>query len=84
MHMAFGILMVMVQTYIHLRFKFKNINDLRFSEAQDVQELRHEIAVWQRAGTILVTDFFEELFHKMFQNFVQLLLCRHILRMRIL
>ncbi|XP_063700108.1 P protein isoform X2 [Culicoides brevitarsis] len=53
MHMAFGILMVMVQTYIHLRFKFKNINDLRFSEAQDVQELRHEIAVWQRAAASL-------------------------------
>lgn len=50
MHMAFGILMVMVQTYIHLRFKFSNVNDLRFNEAQDVQELRHEIAVWQRAG----------------------------------
>uniref|UniRef100_A0A336LQF6 CSON000900 protein n=1 Tax=Culicoides sonorensis TaxID=179676 RepID=A0A336LQF6_CULSO len=53
MHMAFGIFMVMIQTYIHLRFKFKNVNDLRFSEAQDVQELRHEIAVWQRAAASL-------------------------------
>lgn len=51
--MSFGILAVMIQTYIHLRFKFKNINSLRFSEAQDVQELRHEIAVWQRAAASL-------------------------------
>lgn len=53
MHMALGVLVVMVQTYIQLRFKFKNINDLRFNEPQDVQELRHEIAVWQRAAASL-------------------------------
>lgn len=51
--MAFGIFLVMIQTYIHLRIKFKNVNDLRFSEAQDVQELRHEITVWQRAAASL-------------------------------
>lgn len=51
--MAIGILLVMVQTYIQLRYKFRNINDLRFSEAQDVQELRHEITVWQRAAASL-------------------------------
>lgn len=51
--MSFGILAVMIQAYLHLRFKFKNVNSLRFSEAQDVQELRHEIAVWQRAAASL-------------------------------
>lgn len=51
--MAIGIFMVCIQAYIQLRFKFRNINDLRFSEAQDVQELRHEIAVWQRAAASL-------------------------------
>jgi P protein len=53
MHMAIGVMMVMVQAYFQLRFKFRNINSLRFSEAQDVQELRHEIAVWQRAAASL-------------------------------
>ncbi|XP_055713012.1 P protein isoform X1 [Phlebotomus papatasi] len=53
LHMALGVLMVMVQTYFQLRYKFKNINDLRFTEPQDVQELRHEIAVWQRAAASL-------------------------------
>jgi hypothetical protein len=53
MHMAIGVVMVMIQTYFQLRYKFRNINSLRFSEAQDVQELRHEIAVWQRAAASL-------------------------------
>lgn len=53
LHMALGVIVVMVQTYFQLRFMFRNINDLRFSEPQDVQELRHEIAVWQRAAASL-------------------------------
>ena len=51
--MAIGVCMVMVQTYFQLRHKFRNINDLRFSEPNDVQELRHEISVWQRAAASL-------------------------------
>ena len=51
--MAIGVCMVMVQTYFQLRYKFRNINDLRFSEPNDVQELRHEITVWQRAAASL-------------------------------
>lgn len=52
--MSICIFVVMIQTYIQLRyFKFKNINDLRFTEPQDVQELRHEITVWQRAAASL-------------------------------
>lgn len=53
MHMAIGVCMVAVQTYFQLRRKFRNINDLRFSEPNDVQELRHEISVWQRAAASL-------------------------------
>lgn len=51
--MAIGVCMVMVQAYFQLRYKFRNINDLRFSEPKDVQELRHEISVWQRAAASL-------------------------------
>lgn len=51
--MAIGVCMVMVQTYFQLRHKFRNINDLRFKEPNDVQELRHEIQVWQRAAASL-------------------------------
>lgn len=53
LHMAVGVCMVMVQTYFQLRFMFKSINDLRFSEPKDIQELRHEISVWQRAAATL-------------------------------
>lgn len=51
--MSIGVVFVMIQTYFQLRYKFRNINDLRFIEPQDVQELRHEIAVWQRAASSL-------------------------------
>ncbi|CRL00831.1 CLUMA_CG014082, isoform A [Clunio marinus] len=53
LHMAIGVCLVMVQTYFQLKHKFRNINDLRFSEPNDVQELRHEISVWQRAAASL-------------------------------
>lgn len=53
LHMAIGVFFIMIQTYIQLRFKFRNLNDLRFGEPQDIQELRQEIAVWQRAAASL-------------------------------
>lgn len=53
LHMSIGVFLVMIQTYFQLRYKFRNMKDLRFIEPQDVQELRHEIAVWQRAAASL-------------------------------
>lgn len=52
-HMTTGIVFVMIQTYIQLRYKFRNLNGLRFIEPQNIQELRHEIAIWQRAAASL-------------------------------
>lgn len=51
--MSTGVLIVMIQTYLQLRFIFRNMNDLRHIEPQDIQELRHEITVWQRAAASL-------------------------------
>lgn len=51
--MSVGIILVMVQSYLQLRYKFRNINDLRFGEPQEIQELRHEITIWQRAAASL-------------------------------
>lgn len=45
----------MIQTYVQLRLKFRTINDLRVKEPQDVQELRSDIAAWQRAASSLST-----------------------------
>lgn len=51
--MSIGIVIVAVTSYFQLRYKFRNLNDLRFVEPQDIQECRHEIAVWQRAASSL-------------------------------
>lgn len=48
-----GVILVMIQTYIQLRFKFRNISDLQFKDSPEVEELRHEIHVWKRAAASL-------------------------------
>ncbi|XP_068141613.1 P protein isoform X2 [Drosophila tropicalis] len=53
LHMLPGVLLVMAQTYIQLRFKFRNISDLQFKDSPEVEELRHEIHVWKRAAASL-------------------------------
>lgn len=52
-HMSAGIIFVLVQTYFQIRFYFRNMDDLRFSEPRGIQELRQEVAVWQRAAASL-------------------------------
>lgn len=51
--MAVGIIFVMVQTYLHIRFMYRNMDDLRFTEPRGIQELRQELGVWQRAAASL-------------------------------
>lgn len=53
LHMSIGVILVTFQTYFQLRFMFKSVNDLRFREPKHIQELRHEITVWQRAAATL-------------------------------
>ncbi|XP_071440913.1 P protein-like [Hetaerina americana] len=54
MHMAIGVIAVMITVNLILRFMFRNIMDLKYNnEPQDVQELRHEIAICQRAAASL-------------------------------
>lgn len=50
----------MIQTYIQLRFKYETVNDLRVSEPQDIQELRSDIAAWQRAAMSLSSNSRDE------------------------
>lgn len=50
MHMSFGVLLVIGQTFLHLRFLFRDTNDLRFKEPKIIKNLRREIRVWQRAA----------------------------------
>lgn len=53
LHMGIGLIGVMITSHFMLRFMYRNMKDLRFTEPQDVQELRHEIAIWQRAAASL-------------------------------
>lgn len=48
--MAAGIVLVMIQTYIHLRYKFRDMSGLRTEEPPAAQQLRREIADWEQAA----------------------------------
>ncbi|XP_058826333.1 P protein-like isoform X2 [Topomyia yanbarensis] len=49
-HMLVGVVIVVIATNIHLRIKFRNINNLRMHEPKELRELRRNIKVWERAA----------------------------------
>ncbi|XP_053694022.1 P protein-like [Sabethes cyaneus] len=49
-HMLVGVIIVVIATNIHLRLKYKNINNLRMHEPKELKELRRNIKVWERAA----------------------------------
>ncbi|XP_048488077.1 P protein [Plutella xylostella] len=53
MHMTVGILFVAVQTYLQLRFIYRDTNKLRLNVPADIQELRQQISIWRRAAESL-------------------------------
>ncbi|CAL7951356.1 unnamed protein product [Xylocopa violacea] len=52
-HMSIGVILVLFLVFAQLRFIFRDMAVLKFDEPPDVQELRHEIAIWQRAAASL-------------------------------
>ncbi|KAF3423855.1 hypothetical protein E2986_05841 [Frieseomelitta varia] len=52
-HMSIGVVLVIFIVFAQLKFIFRDIKVLKFAEPPDVQELRHEIAIWQRAAASL-------------------------------
>lgn len=73
-HMGTGVLIVLAVVYAQLRFIFRDVSVLTFDEPQDVQDLRHEIAIWQRAASSLSSYSKEE-------NLVRLTLVKKIRRL---
>lgn len=53
--MAAGIVLVLIQTYIHLRYKFRDMSCLRSEEPPAAQQLRQEISDWEHAAQALST-----------------------------
>ncbi|XP_037033883.1 P protein-like [Bradysia coprophila] len=49
-HATVGVILVGIQTGIHLRFKYHDIHDLKYRESRKAKELRREITVWKRAA----------------------------------
>ncbi|KYN37724.1 P protein [Trachymyrmex septentrionalis] len=55
LHMSIGVMLVLIVVSAQIRYIFRDVAVLRFDEPQDVQELRHTIAIWQRAAASLST-----------------------------
>ncbi|XP_012217012.1 P protein-like [Linepithema humile] len=53
LHMSIGVILVLIVVSAQFRYIFRDGTVLRFNEPQDVQELRHTIAIWQRAAASL-------------------------------
>lgn len=53
LHMSTGVVLIMIQSYLQLRFIYRNLSDLRFGEPQDIQELRRQTSVWKHAAASL-------------------------------
>ncbi|XP_028031747.1 P protein-like isoform X1 [Bombyx mandarina] len=53
LHMALGIVFVCLQTYVQLRFIYRDTNRLRLNEPREIQDLRQQISIWRRAADSL-------------------------------
>lgn len=58
--MSLGAILIIAQAYLQIRYKYRNIDDLRHAELPEIQELRHEIAIWERAADNMVSYSYEE------------------------
>lgn len=73
--MSIGAVFVMIQTYFHLRFTYRTINDLRVTEPDDIKELRNDVALWEHAAESLSSSSKDE-------DLVREILLRKINRLR--
>lgn len=54
-HMLVGVILAFIQTCVYLRWMYKDMNELRTKEPQEVTDLRREILVWERSAASLST-----------------------------
>ncbi|XP_063392434.1 P protein [Cydia fagiglandana] len=72
LHMGVGILLVCVQTYLQLRYIFRDLNKLRHDVPREIQEMRQEIAVWKRAaGSLSLYSRDEDIVRKALEKKVE-------------
>ncbi|XP_045457803.1 P protein-like [Melitaea cinxia] len=52
-HMSLGILLILIQTSVQLRFMYRDSNRLRQRVPRDIQDLQNQISIWRRAADSL-------------------------------
>lgn len=57
--MSGGIVLVMIQTYLYIRYKFRDMTFLRTEEPQSIRDLREEINSWEHAAAMLSPDSYD-------------------------
>lgn len=60
LHMGVGSILALVVVFFHLRHTYRNMNDLLTPEPAEVQGLKREIAVWQRAAASMSSYSLDE------------------------
>lgn len=53
LHMSMGIVLVCAQTYLQIRYIYRDTNKLRLKVPREIQELRQQISIWRRAADSL-------------------------------
>ncbi|KAG8038037.1 hypothetical protein G9C98_006362 [Cotesia typhae] len=60
LHMSIGVVMAVIVASFQLKHIFHDTKLLKFNEPLEIQEMRHEIAIWQRAAASLSSYCREE------------------------
>ncbi|XP_057334665.1 P protein isoform X2 [Microplitis mediator] len=60
LHMSIGVVMALLVASVQLKYIFRDTKLLKYPEPQEIQELKHEIAIWQRAAASLSSYSREE------------------------
>lgn len=53
LHMIVGVILLMIQTCVHLRLYYNDIHKLRLKEPKEIKELRRQIGIWERTARSL-------------------------------
>lgn len=53
--MTVGVILAFIQTYIYIRWIYKDVHTLRTTESKEYSDLRREIAVWEKTAASLST-----------------------------
>ncbi|XP_059056847.1 P protein-like [Achroia grisella] len=52
-HMSLGIVLVLIQTSLHIRYMYRDNKKLQLNVPRDIQDIRQQISIWRRAADSL-------------------------------